>query len=183
MARRGANRRTKATEPAVIAQANPTPEQRARYAYAEAKTVDPFGQTVVQGKIKQHPVCRKEPVYVTLHRRRVIDDDERRALDWYDARLGLARKGLTADSLGKLNGRGGSGDCTPTEAAIEARESVRWARAHIKEGGLVFDAVMEHEMSLTEIAGPGGAGKTRARVAFQEAAGWLTRGVWHRLSR
>ena len=34
-------------EPAIIAQADPTREQRARYAYAVAETIDPYGETLV----------------------------------------------------------------------------------------------------------------------------------------
>lgn len=175
MARRA--RRQRQQESAVIAQANPTPEQRARAVYVETQTVDPYGQTLVQGKIRRHAACLREPAYVTLHRRKVVSDDERRALDWYDERLAFARKGLTRDSTCALTSRGGAGDVTPSEAAINARQAIRWAKAQIQSGLLVFEQVMEQELSLSEIGGNGGAGKARARVAFKEAAGWLAKGV------
>lgn len=182
--------RTKPSEPAIITQANPTKEQRGRAEYVETSVPNPAGavvtistkridgQPVTERVIHQHKVCRRQPSYVTLHNQGLLTQEERRVLDWYDDRLALARKGLTVDSLARANGLGGgNGDHTPTDAAVEARSDIRWARAHIVAGLVVFDQVMEEELSLSQIAGGGGAGKIRARRSFKEAAGWLTKGV------
>jgi hypothetical protein len=178
--RRGAGR-----EAAVIAQADPTPEQRARYAYAVAETVDPYGETLVQGRVKPHRVCRRQPVYVTLHGRGGICDRTRAVLDWYDQRLSLARKGLTIDSLALAAGRGGAtrggSGYTPSDASAAARSDVQWARSFITQGLGVFDAVMGAEMTFTEIAGGSGAKAARASRAFKAAAEELLRGVGARV--
>jgi hypothetical protein len=181
-ARRGPTRQ----EPAIIAQADPTPEQRARYAYAVAATIDPWGETLVQGRVRSHRVCRRQPVYVTLHGRGVISDVERAALDWYDARLSLAQKGLTIDSIaiarrrggaGAGSGRGGSG-YTPTEAAARARSDVQWARGLIPDGEALgaFDAVMAQEMTFAEIAGGSRAKAARVAAAFRRATEAVAKG-------
>lgn len=175
MPRRRPNR---PTEPAIIAQANPTLEQRARFNYVEDKTVDPFGETLVQGKVTQHKVCRRQPVYVTLHHRKGICDRTRAVLDWYDARLALARKGLIVDSLARANGLGGgNGNHTPTDAAADARSDVEWARSYIKSGLGVFDQVMEQELSFTNISGRNTVRKRQAVTAFTIAANWLLLGI------
>jgi hypothetical protein len=191
MARRPRSRRSRRGgakgEPAVIAQADPTPEQRTRYAYAVAQTVDPYGETVVQGRIQQHPVCRRQPVYVTLHGRGGICDRTRAVLDWYDQRLSLARKGLTIDSLALARGRGGAtrggSGYTPTDAAAAARSDVQWARSFITAGLGVFDAVMDQEMTFAEIAGGSGARAARASRAFKAAAAEVLKGVGARVLR
>jgi hypothetical protein len=184
--RRG--RRPARREPAIITQADPTPEQRKRYAYAAGQTVDPYGETLVQGRVKPHAVCRRQPVYVTLHGRGVICDRTRAVLDWYDQRLGLARKGLMIDSLALAHGRGGgttrgSGGYTPTDAAAAARSDVQWARSFISEGLGVFDAVMDQEMTFAEIAGGSGAKAVRASRAFKAAAAAVLKGVGARVLR
>jgi hypothetical protein len=174
-------------EPAIVAQADPTPEQRARYAYAAAETVDPWGETLVQGRVRAHAVCRRQPVYVTLHRRGGICDRTRAVLDWYDARLGLARKGLTIDSLALAHARGGSrsgvSGYTPTDAAAAARSDVQWARSFITAGLGVFDAVMAEEMTFAEVGGGSGARTARASAAFKAAAAEVVRGVGERVLR
>lgn len=179
MARRA--RRGGVREPAVIAQADPTPEQRQRYAYVVATTIDPYGETLVQGRVKPHPVCRRQPVYATLHGRGAICDRTRAVLDWYDQRLGLARKGLTLDSLAIAQARGGGrrggSGYTPTEAAAAARSDVQWARSFITSGLGVFDAVMDQDMTFAEIAGGSGAKAARASRTFKDAAAELLKGV------
>lgn len=185
MARRRSNRSQATVEPAVVAQANPPAEQRARFQYIEDKTVDPFGETVVQGKVKQHPVCRRQPVYVTLASRKGICDRTRAVLAWYDQRLGLARKGLLPDSLAKALSTGTGGDYTPTEAAISARSDVDWARSIIADrmGAVpkVFDDVMERELSFTEIGAGNNRKEARARSEFKLAANWLMLDLAHRV--
>ncbi len=190
MARRARSRRARRSaekEPAIIARADPTPEQRARYAYAVARTVDPYGETVVQGRVKPHAVCRRQPVYVTLHGRGGICDRTRAVLDWYDQRLSLARKGLTIDSLALARGRGGAtrggSGYTPTDAAAAARSDVQWARSFITQGLGVFDAVMDQEMTFAEIAGGSGAKAARASRAFKAAAAEVLKGVGGRVLR
>lgn len=168
------------TEAAIIAQANPTAEQRGRSIYVEDKTVDPFGETLVQGKVMQHRVCRRQPVYVTLHGRKGICDRTRAVLDWYDARLALARKGLTVDSLARANGLGGGNSKhTPTDAATNARSDVDWARSYIGNADelRVFDDVMEHERTFDEIAGGNSRKAKRASDEFKLAASWLLLGI------
>ena len=188
MARRSRARRARrggGRDPAIIAQADPTPEQRARYAYAVAETVDPYGETIVQGRVKPHAVCRRQPVYVTLHGRGGICDRTRAVLDWYDQRLCLARKGLTIDSLALAAGRGGTtrggSGYTPTAAAAAARSDVQWARGFITAGLGVFDAVMGQEMTFAEIAGGSGAKAARASRAFKAAAAEVLKGVGGRV--
>jgi hypothetical protein len=184
---RRARRATPQREPAVIAQADPTPEQRARYAYAVAETVDPYGETLVQGRIRSHAVCRRQPVYVTLHGRGGICDRTRAVLDWYDQRLSLARKGLVIDSLALADGRGGAtrggSGYTPTDAAAAARSDVQWARSFISQGLGIFDAVMDQEMTFAEIAGGSGTKAGRASRAFKAAAAEVLSGVGARVLR
>ncbi len=171
--------------PGASRRSSPRPIRRpssARYAYAVAETVDPYGETLVQGRVKPHPVCRRQPVYVTFHGRGGICDRTRAVLDWYDQRLGLARKGLTIDSLALAHGRGGGATrggsgYTPTDAAAPARSDVQWARSFIIEGLGVFDAVMGAEMTFAEIAGGSGTRAARASRAFKAAAEAVLNGV------
>ena len=156
----------------VIAQANPTPEQRGRSSYVVAKTVDPYGETVVQGRIKVHRVCRRQPVYVMLHSRGVICDQTRVVLDWYDGRLALARKGLTTDSLARAGASGGQRRA-PSAAAADARSDVEWARSFIRGGLRVFDDVMERELTFAEIGGGNSRKEAQASAEFKLAAAWL----------
>lgn len=187
--------RARQTEPAVIAQANPTPEQRARSQFVEATVPNPAGavvtittrnidgEPVTERVIHQHKVCRRQPVYVTLHGRGGICDNTRKVLDWYDGRYWLSVKGLTHDSLAITEARsGGSGYC-PTDGAMNARSDVEWARSYIRNGDelRVFRAVMEEERTLTEIGGHHGAGKERAAKLFKLAANWLLLGVGSRI--
>lgn len=176
--------RAQPTEPAIIAQANPTPEQRARFDYFVGQTVDPYGETVVQGKVRQHSVCVRQPTYLTIVSRKGMCERTRGVLDWYDRRLGLARKGLTTDSLARaLQASGGGRGYNPTEAAMNARDDVDWARSFIKDPAAlkVFDDVMEHEMALAAIGGGHGSGKERASTLFTLAANWVMAGVSHRV--
>lgn len=173
-------------EPEIVTAANPTEQQRARFDYREDKTINPHGAavTITQDKVEvhTHKVCRRQPVYVTLHNRKGICDRTRAVLDWYDARLALARKGLTVDSLARANGLGGgNGKHTPSDAAADARSDVDWARGFIQAGLNVFDQVMEHELSFTTIGGGNNRMEERARTEFKLAANWLLLGAGSRV--
>jgi hypothetical protein len=197
MARRAPRRPKPATEPAIVAQANPTPEQRARFAYVEDNVPNPLGaavtvttrkvdgETVTERVVHQHKACRRVPVYVALHRREVICDQTRAVLDWYDSRLALAHKGLTVDSLARANGLGSGSSHTTTDAAIEARSDVAWARSFIRDASalIVFDEVMEHERTFDEIALGNWRKARRLSTEFRLAASWLLLGIGHRVTQ
>lgn len=180
MAKRGGSRRKAvAREPAVIAQANPTPEQRARSVYVVAETVDPYGETVVQGKVRTHKVCRRQPLYVTLVSRGRLDEQTRRVLDWYADRHALAIKGLTVDSLARSDSRGG-GDLSPSEAAMQARDDVAWAKSHIGASERpIFEAVMEREETFAEIGRGNRRREALASTQFRLAASQLLLRIGH----
>jgi hypothetical protein len=185
MARRRQSRPQRQSEHEVIAQANPTPEQRGKSRFVVALTINPEGATeIIQaGKtmIADHKVCRKQPPWLNL--RGGLNDDTLKVLAWYDDRLSLARKGMTMDSIGKLLRPMGGGTQAPVEAAMQARIDVDHARAHIRDGLClrVFDEVMEHERTFTDLGGGNNEHEAAMIKAFKLAANWLLLGIGGRV--
>lgn len=172
--------RSLTAEPAVIAQANPTKEQRGRARYVEDKTVDPFGETLVQGKVKSHPVCRKQPIYKLLRVGNGFCTDTIKVLDWYADRHAVASKGYTADSLTMMERMGGGGSVMPIiESRAIARGDTDAAKSYIKSQLclIVFEAVMEQERTFTELGGGNNDHEAVMIKAFKLAANHLLLGV------
>lgn len=115
--------------------------------YEVAAVPNPHGEVVIRGELRRHKAVRRVPRFETLYRSKVIDDTVFACLTWYAARLAVAQGGLFRSGL-DVSGAGGG--CAfhhipTTQAAMEARADVDWARRFIPPGGGlrdVFDGVM-----------------------------------------
>lgn len=121
--------------------------QLTRADYEVAPVPNPFGEVVVRGEVRRHKAVRRVPRFETLYRSKVIDDTVFACLAWYAGRLAVAQGGLIRCGLDVSGSGGGSPfhHIPTTQAAMEARADVDWARGFIPAGGglrEVFDGVM-----------------------------------------
>lgn len=160
--------------------------QRARSTYAVAAVPNPYGEFLQNGVIKRHKVVRRVPAFETLYKCKVIDRAVFDALEWYDERLALAESGLFKSGLDNSGGGGGSAfhHIPTTEAAMEARSDVDWARGFIPASVLpAFDGVMSAGETFEQIGAtlwPRLAARTsrrKASSAFMIAANYLYSGI------
>lgn len=176
MSKRGTKRKT--GEADVIVQANPPEAQRARFTFVAVETANPLPQSAIQGKVKTHRACKRLPAYAAI---RGLSGETVAVLEWYDKKLGVARSGMTMDSLLKANSPGGGAGMSHPEAAAMAWSDLDWAKSHIMDGLTTFVRVMELDETLTEIGNGSRAREDRARSEFKLAASWLLLGVGSRV--
>lgn len=151
---------------------------------------NPHGEVVVRGEIRPHEAVRRVPRFETLYRSRVIDRVVFTVLEWYAARLALAKSGLYRSAL-DTTGRGGGSPFAHLPAgaaAISAREDIDWARGFIPADlRAAFDGVMEQEESFAAIAArlypwlSPDSGQRRVSVEFKLAANYLLKGAGPRV--
>ncbi len=115
--------------------------------YEVAAVPNPYGEVIIRGELRRHKAVRRVPRFETLYRSKVIDDTVFACLAWYAARLAVAQGGLIRCGLDVSGAGGGSAfhHIPTTQAAMEARDDVAWARGFIPPGGGlrdVFDGVM-----------------------------------------
>ena len=161
-----------------------------RGVYEVASVGNPYGEVMVRGEIRRHKAVRKVPHFETLYRSKVIDRTVFVCLEWYADRFGLAQSGMFKCGL-DVSGSGGGSAFThipTTQAAMEARSDVDWARGFIPNDLLpVFDGVMEGEDSFTTLGArlyPDHApayARTKASSAFKIAANYLLLGIGSRI--
>lgn len=149
----------------LIAQADIPAAQRAARTYEVAKVPNPLGEAIVGGEVRQHKVVRVKPAFRELFERRTFDKVKiagypspvaliMAALEWYDQRLDVAQSGMTRCGIAMPGAGGGEGLAMPTtQAAMEARSDVAWARSLIPDDLLgAFDAVMIEGERFAETA-------------------------------
>jgi hypothetical protein len=111
-----------------------------------ASVENPYGEVIIRGELRRHKAVRRIPHFETLYRSKVIDRTVFACLEWYSDRLGLAQSGLIKCGLDVSGTGGGSAfhHIPTTQAAMEARSDVDWARGFIPDNDLrqVFDGVM-----------------------------------------
>tara|TARA_R110000782_G_scaffold167129_9_gene259354 strand:+ start:86222 stop:86854 length:633 start_codon:yes stop_codon:yes gene_type:complete len=165
-----------------------------RGVYEVALVQNPYGEVVIRGEMRRHKAVRRVPHFETLYRSRVIDAHVFACLEWYADRLALAQSGLFRCGLDVSGGGGGSAasHIPTTQAAMEARSDVEWARGFVAVQLLpAFDAVMVDGISIREAARRGYAQRyvrlsverARKRIAedFIEAARAMAAGVAPRI--
>lgn len=167
---------------------------RGKYEVAEVQ--NPYGEVIIRGEMRRHKAVRRIPHFETLYRSKVIDRTVFTCLEWYAERLGLAQSGLIKCGLDVSGSGGGSAfhHIPTTQAAMEARSDVDWARGFIPDNDLraVFDGVMgsmEAEGDDTfETIGVrvypsvcSDRAKRRASSAFKIAANYLLAGIGSRV--
>lgn len=110
------------------------------------QVVNPDGEVIIRGEVRRHKAVRRVPHFETLYRSKVIDRTVFACLEWYSERLGLAQSGLIKCGLDTSGSGGGSAfhHVPTTQAAMEARSDVDWARRFVPDNDLrrVFDGVM-----------------------------------------
>lgn len=162
----------------------------ARFDHRELEVVEvpnPYGEVTVRGEIRRHQAVRRTPHFEALYRSKVIDRHVFACLEWYADRLGLAHSGLIKCGLDVSGCGGGSAanHISVTEAAMEARSDVDWARSFLPDNDIrkVFDGVMGEGETFERV----GAlvypkisldrAKRKASSAFKIAANYLLKGV------
>jgi len=160
--------------------------------YEVASIENPYGEVIIRGELRRHKAVRRIPHFETLYRSKVIDRTVFACLEWYADRLGLAQSGLIKCGLDVSGSGGGSAfhHVPTTQAAMEARSDVDWARGFIPDNDLraVFDGVMgslEAESDDTfETIGVrvypsvcSDRAKRKASSAFKIAANYLLAGI------
>ena len=190
---KGSNRSTRAkAAPAhpLIMQADIPAAQRGRFVHEVAEVANPYGEFVQDGKMKRHKACRRVPHFETLYRSKVIDKAVFVVLEWYDGRLARAEGGMFKCGLDTSGGGGGTAQShiPTTQAAMEARSDVAWARGFIPYDLLpAFDGVMSAGETFEAIGArvyPSvclDRGKRKASSAFKIAANHLLLGMGHRV--
>lgn len=167
---------------------------RGKYEVAEVQ--NPYGEVIIRGEMRRHKAVLRIPHFETLYRSKVIDRTVFTCLEWYAERLGLAQSGLIKCGLDVSGSGGGSAfhHIPTTQAAMEARSDVDWARGFIPDNDLraVFDGVMgsmEAEGDDTfETIGVrvypsvcSDRAKRKASSAFKIAANYLLAGIGSRV--
>lgn len=108
---------------------------------------NPYGEVIIRGEVRRHKAVRRVPHFETLFRSKLIDQSSFDALAWYADRLSLSQSGLIKCGLDVSGSGGGSAfhHVPTTQAALEARSDVRWARGFLKGTDVirVFDGVMD----------------------------------------
>lgn len=176
----------------VLAQAIGNGARLERGEYEVAEVQNPYGEVIIRGEMRRHKAVRRIPHFETLYRSKVIDRTVFACLEWYSERLGLAQSGLFKCGLDTSGTGGGSAfhHIPTTQAAMEARSDVDWARRFIPDNDLraVFDGVMgsmEAEGDDTfEAIGVrvypsvcSDRAKRKASSAFKIAANYLLAGI------
>jgi hypothetical protein len=165
--------------------------------YEVAAVPNPYGEVVIRGELRRHKAVRRVPRFETLYRSKVIDDTVFACLAWYAARLAVAQGGLIRCGLDVSGAGGGSAfhHIPTTQAAMEARDDVAWARRFIPAQGelrAVFDGVMgsvdaDGDADFATIGAavyPGlclDRARRKASSAFKIAANYLLIGVGARV--
>lgn len=173
--------------PPVIAQAQITEAQAARFVHAVATVPNPYGEVTVKGEIRTHKACRRVAQFETLHRSGVIDRAQFVVLEWYSDRLSLASAGLFKSCLSNAGGGGGGSAIShkPSSiASVDARADIEWSRRFIRPGLLpAFDGVMVDEDSFAAIGRrlytdlSEDTAKRRISAQFKAAVAMLSKGV------
>lgn len=129
----------------LIAQAASNGARLTRGTYEVTPVQNPYGEVVIRGEVRRHKAVRRVPHFETLYRSKVIDRTLFLCLEWYADRLALAQSGMFKCGL-DISGSGGGSAFThipTTQAAMEARSDVDWARGYIPGDCVAaFDAVM-----------------------------------------
>lgn len=170
----------------VIQQALGNGAQLERGSFEVALVENPYGEVFIRGELRRHKAVRRVPHFETLYRSKVIDRTVFACLEWYAGRLALAQSGLIKCGL-DVSGSGGAAfsHSAVSEAAMDARSDVAWARGYVPDNDLrrVFDAVMEQGETFEEAGArvyahvhPDRA-KRKASTAFKLAANHLLAGV------
>jgi hypothetical protein len=199
MGKATAAKKSKAKRPAagnvhpLIVQAAINGAKLDRGAFEVAQVPNPHGEVVVRGEVRRHKAVRRVPHFETLYRSKVIDRHVFVCLEWYAERLALAQSGMFKCGLDVSGSGGGTAHShvPTTQAAMEARSDVAWARGFVPDDDLrlVFDGVMELEETFVQIGArvyagmSSDRGKRKASSAFKLAANHLLKGVGHRLMR
>lgn len=139
----------------------------------------------MHGEIVPHIALKRIGVVGGWQKSRTLSARHREALGWYCDQLAVARSGLTRSSLAFADsGTGGGGGRGRTESQIIAGDNVSWARRFVPVLLLVlFDAIVEHEMSFAEAGQrywPMLGSQRAQRIAasqFSVAAGSLAEGL------
>lgn len=171
----------------VIKQALGNGARMDRGTFEVVEVANPHGEVIIRGELRRHKAVRRVPHFETLYRSKVIDRTVFVCLEWYAERLALAHSGLIKCGLDVSGSGGGSGfhHIPTTEAAMDARSDLDWARGFIPDNDLrqVFDGVMEDEASFAALGGrvyPGlcdDRAKRKASSAFKVAANYLLAGI------
>jgi hypothetical protein len=176
----------------LILQAQSNGAKLDRGTYEVAYVENPHGEVIIRGELRRHNAVRRVPHFETLYRSKVIDRTVFACLEWYSDRLAMAQSGLIKCGLDVSGTGGGSAfnHIPTTEAAIEARSDVRWARGFIPDNDLrrVFDGVMDDGDTFEAI----GANvyplicldraKRKASSSFKIAANYLLLGIGKRVN-
>lgn len=164
--------------------------------YEVSAVPNPYGEVIIRGEVRRHKAVRRVPRFETLYRSRVIDDAVFSCLAWYAARLATAQAGMIRCGLDVSGMGGGSAfhHIPTSQAAMEARSDVEWARAFIPGNDLraVFDGVMgsletEGDDSFEAIGRAvypsicADRAKRKASSAFKIAANYLLMGAGPRI--
>lgn len=162
-----------------------------RGTYEVAEVQNPYGEVIIRGEMRRHKAVRRVPHFETLYRSKVIDRTVFTCLEWYSDRLGLAQSGLIKCGLDVSGTGGGSAfhHIPTTQAAMEARSDVQWARGFIPDNDLraVFDGVMEDGDTFEAIGVRvypsvyADRAKRKASSAFKIAANYLLAGIGSRV--
>jgi hypothetical protein len=174
----------------IILQADIPAAQRGRAVYEVAEVVNPYGEVMQGGEMRRHKACRKVAHFETLYRSKVFDKTVFVVLEWYDGRLARAESGLFKCGLDTSGGGGGTAQShiPTTQAAMEARSDVAWARSFIPRDLLpAFDGVMQEGETFEAIGARVYShlcidrAKRKASSAFKIAANHLLLGIGHRV--
>lgn len=164
--------------------------------YEVAAVPNPYGEVVIRGEVRRHKAVRRVPRFETLYRSKVIDDTVFACLAWYAARLAAAQGGLIRCGLDVSGAGGGSAfhHIPTTQAAMEARADVDWARGFVPDNDLraVFDGVMgsldaegdDNFETIGRAVYPSicaDRAKRKASSAFKVAANYLLIGIGGRV--
>lgn len=162
-----------------------------RGTYEVAEVQNPYGEVIIRGEMRRHKAVRRVPHFETLYRSKVIDRTVFTCLEWYSDRLGLAQSGLIKCGLDVSGTGGGSAfhHIPTTQAAMEARSDVQWARGFIPDNDLraVFDGVMDDGDTFEAIGVRvypsvcADRAKRKASSAFKIAANYLLAGIGSRV--
>ncbi|WP_066526656.1 hypothetical protein [Erythrobacter sp. CCH5-A1] len=167
-----------------------------RGSYEVAEVQNPYGEVIIRGEIRRHKAVRRVPRFETLYRSKVIDRTVFACLEWYADRLAMAQSGLIKCGLDVSGSGGGSAfhHIPTTQAAMEARSDVDWARGFIPDNDLrqVFDGVMgsmdaEGDDTFEAIGAAvyphvcSDRAKRKASSAFKIAANYLLAGIGARV--
>jgi hypothetical protein len=194
-------RRATGTNPAgnmhpVLKQAISNGARLDRGSYEVAEVQNPYGEVIIRGEIRRHKAVRRVPRFETLYRSKVIDRTVFACLEWYADRLAMAQSGLIKCGLDVSGSGGGSAfhHIPTTQAAMEARSDIDWARGFIPDNDLrqVFDGVMgsmdaEGDDTFEAIGAAvyphvcSDRAKRKASSAFKIAANYLLAGIGARV--